>query len=645
MRWPTGVAGLCFGADYHPEHWPRHIWIQDMDLMRQAGVNLVTVGSTAWSRLEPAEGEYEFDWLDDTLDLLADNDIRAILAIPTSSPPPWFGLRHPDALTVDDRGNRLGHGSRDTYCVCAPAYRSACLRLTRELATRYRHHPALSIWQVHTTYRTVCHCDHSSRSFQLWLRERHGDLATLNEAWSTAVWGQRYSDWAQITAPRATTDAPNPAQALDFRRFNSDEMLTHFGEQQTVLRQYTPHIPVTTTFEIGDDVPIDHWRWSKEVDIVSMASYPDRVDRGAEEQTAFIADLARSLAGGRPWLLKEQATGLIHTPDGPHTFEPGRLERHAMTQIARGARGVMFEQWRAPTGGATAWRSAMLPHAGPNTRLFREIRRLGDMLPGLAELDGAAVRAKVAIMWDEPSWWALTGPSAPTPHVDYLGVVRQAHRVLWRHDVLTDFTAGETDLSGYRLAIIPHLYLATETIADNLAGWVAQGGTAVITYLSGTTDHTGRIHAGGLSGVFASLIGVRGEEAYPMLPDQSVRLSNGATGRVWSEHLHLDGAETICGYRGGTLDRQPAITRHALGDGHVWYVSTQLDDTDFTDLLDAIGILPSEADPDVETVERETDDDTYRIVINHGDKPTAINATGTDLVSGKPAEGGYQFLL
>ncbi|HIW61209.1 MAG TPA: beta-galactosidase [Candidatus Stackebrandtia excrementipullorum] len=636
-RWPAGVDGLCFGADYHPEHWPPDTWNEDVDLMRRAGVNLVTVGAGAWSHLEPAEGMYELDWLDDILDLLADNDIHVILTTPTATPPPWFGLRHPDAVADDQRQVHDGYSA---YCVCAPAFRAACLRLTRELATRYRHHPALSLWQVHGHYLTVCRCDHVARAFQQWLRERHGDLDALNNVWNTAVNGQRYSDWAQVRPPRP--EASNPAQLLDFHRFNSDEMLAHFTEQRTVLRQYTPHVPVTTTFRFGHDVPIDHWRWSREVDVVAVASHPDRADRGAEEQTAFVADLARSLAGGESWLLKEQATGSFQTSDGPRTLEPGRLEKHAMTQIARRSRGVMFEQWRSPRGGATAWRSAMLPHSGPNTRLFREVTRIGEMLPGLAELDEATVPAKVGIVWDEPSWWALSGPGVPSPHVDYLEGVRQAHRVLWRHNVLTDFTASEGDFSPYGLVVVPHLYLAAESAADNLAAWVEHGGTALITFASGTADGTGNIHPGGLTGVFGSLIGARGVEGYPLRPDETVELSNGAHGRVWSEHLHLDGADTVCGYRGGVLDRQPAVTVHEWGRGRVWYVSTLLDDESFTELLDTVGVLPADGDPEVEIIQRETDDDTYRIVINHGDKPTSIKATGTDLFTGQPAQGGYQ---
>src|SRR5690606_2102805 len=117
--------------------------------MRQCGVNLVTVGVFAWSRLEPREGEYEFGWLDRVLDLLHDGGIRVSLATPTASPPPWFTFAHPDALPETASGVRLRHGSRDTYCASAPAYQEACRRVASVLAQRYADHPALALWHVH----------------------------------------------------------------------------------------------------------------------------------------------------------------------------------------------------------------------------------------------------------------------------------------------------------------------------------------------------------------------------------------------------------------------------------------------------------------------------------------------------------------
>src|SRR6185503_19984139 len=235
----------------------------------------------------------------------------------------------PEALPVNGDGVRLSHGSRDTFCAAAPAYRAAATRIAGELATRYAGHPALALWHVHNEYGTWCHCDLHAEAFRDWLRKRHGSLERLNEAWTTAFWSQGYGDWAEILPPRATQYLANPAHALDYRRFTSDLLLDCFREQRDVLRAANPSVPITTNYVLGAWVPVEHWSWSAEVDIVAIDHYPLAVDGGAEEETALAADTARGWAGGNSWLLMEQAPNHIYAGGRMHTKEAGRMARHS----------------------------------------------------------------------------------------------------------------------------------------------------------------------------------------------------------------------------------------------------------------------------------------------------------------------------
>src|SRR5689334_13362370 len=186
---------LAYGGDYNPEQWPRAVWREDVELMRRAKVSLVTVGVFAWSKLEPREGEYDFTWLDEVLDLLHDGGIRVNLATPTAAPPAWFAHKYPDTLPVTAGGTRLAHGSRDTYCAASPTYRQAALHIGQKLADRYQDHPALAMWHVHNEYGTVCYCGHAERRFREWLRRKYDSLDNLNDAWTGAFWSQLYHDW------------------------------------------------------------------------------------------------------------------------------------------------------------------------------------------------------------------------------------------------------------------------------------------------------------------------------------------------------------------------------------------------------------------------------------------------------------------
>ncbi|WP_281897589.1 beta-galactosidase [Micromonospora humidisoli] len=653
---------LCHGGDYNPEQWPAATWREDIALMRRARVNLVTVGVFAWSRLEPAPGRYDLGWLDEVLDLLHDGGIRVALATPTASPPPWFSLAHPDALPVTADGVRLHHGSRDTYCAAAPAYRAAARGIAATLAARYAHHPAVALWRVHNEYGTTCHCPHAETAFRRWLVERHGDLATLNAAWATSFWSQHYTDWAYVSTPRATQYLGNPGQLLDFRRFWSDTLLAAYVEQRDLLKAANPALPVTTNYVLGDWVPVDHARWAAEVDLVAVDHYPTAVDGGAEEQTALAADLARGWArhgrrrattrpgatpadGPASWLLMESAASQIHTTGRSHTKEPGRMARHSTSHVARGSRGAMFFQWRAPAGGAERFHSALVPHTGPDSRVFHETVRLGEHLDRLAEVTTGEVTASVALAFDAASSWALRHPGMPSTLLDGHAELAAAHRALWRAGYGCDVLVPGDPLDRYRLLVLPAVYLADDATAGWVRDHVEAGGHLLVGYLSGVADPHGRVHLGGYPGAYRELLGLRVEEFHPLAADEQVLLSGGGTGRIWSETVHLDGAEPVGTYVGGVLDGRPAVTRHRVGDGTAWYLSTRPDDRTYrqlvTQVAQAAGVVPvcPDAPLGVEAVRRAHPQASWLFLLNHTDRPQRVPAIGVDLLTGIVADG------
>lgn len=567
--------GLCYGGDYNPEQWPESVWHEDVALMRAAGVNLVTVGVFAWSSLEPRPGVFDTGWLARVLDLLHEHGIRAVLATPTASPPPWFSRLHPDALPVTADGVRLTHGSRDTYCPSAPAYLKVARAVCAALVERFADHPAVAMWHVHNEYSAVCHCPHSTAAFRVWLHAKHGTLEALNDAWVTAFWGQRYGDWDEIGTPRATRYLANPGQDLDFRRFCSDALLAAYLEQRDLIRAAAPDVPITTNFVFGAWVPVDHARWAREVDVVAIDDYPSDAGPAAEEQTAFAGDLARGWARGEPWLLMESAPNLIYTPGRMHAKEPGRMAAHSLAHVARGSRGVMFFQWRQPRGGAERFHSAVVTHAGFDTRVFREVAALGahlrTMTPGVPA-------NRTALLFDAHSWWALQGAGLPAP-VDYLDEVRAAHKALGG---TADVVFPGEAVSTYAVVVVPALYLLDDAQADVLRRYVEDGGTLVVSYLSGTCDEHARVRLGGYPGALRDVLGIRVEEFHPLA--EPVALSTRGKGMFWSERVHLQGAVAEVTYDGGELTGLPAITRH----GRAWYLSTRLSSDEYTRILTEI---------------------------------------------------------
>jgi beta-galactosidase len=653
------MPGLLYGGDYNPEQWPAEVQAEDAALMRRARVTTATVGVFAWSKLEPAPGRYDFGWLDEVLDRLAGHGVSAVLATPTASPPPWFSLAHPEALPVDADGVRLSHGSRDTYCASAPSYRAAARDIAAALGEHYRDHPALAMWHVHNEYGTTCHCELTAEAFRAWLRRRYQGLDHLNDAWTTAFWGQHYTGWAQIRPPRRTQYLPNPAQVLDFRRFTSDELLTAYVEQRDVLRAAAPGVPVTTNFVLGGWVPVDHARWAREVDLVAVDHYPSDPGPGAEAQGAFAADLARGWArhspGGPDWLLMETAPNLIHTAGRMHTKEPGRMARQSLAAVARGSRGALFFQWRAPRGGAEVFHSALVPHAGPDSRVYREAVALGEDLDRIGEAAEGTVRARVAIGYDEPSAWALQAAGLPSTRPDHAEEAERAHRALWHRGIVTDVIGVPAALSAYRMLVLPSHYLMTGAQVADLRSWTEAGGHLVVTYLTGVADEYARVRTGGYPGALRDLLGVRVEEFHPLAPDDragivpaatgDLWLAAAATGDLWTETVHLAGAHALARYADGVLAGRPAVTRHAVGDGVAYYVSTRLDPDSYSHLLAAVaasaGAAPEVAGlpPGVEAVRRQSGDRSWLFLLNHTDDVHRVPATGVDLLTGCAATG------
>ncbi|HWU45356.1 MAG TPA: beta-galactosidase [Humibacter sp.] len=642
--------GLLFGGDYNPEQWPEEVWHDDIRLMKQAGVNTATVGVFAWSSIEPAEGRYEFGWLDRVFDLLSSNGIGIILATPTASPPPWFSRAHPEALPIRKDGVRLMHGSRDTYNPAAPAYREAAVRVARALAERYGTHPSLRAWHLHNEYGTVGYGPLVDVEFRVWLRQRYRDLDTLNAAWHTAFWSQGYAEWDDILAPQETQYLPNPTQVLDFKRFTGDLLRDCYSDQIAVVRELSPQVPVTTNFMLPEWLHYDHWDFADESDFVSIDHYIDAAGADGGAHAAFGADQARSFGHGKPWLLMEQAANTRNTGGRILANEPGQVMRTSLQHVARGAFGILFFQWRAPYAGAEFFHSTMVPHVGEDSRVFREVVQLGQLLGGLSQLalapaGGVANRHRVAIAWDADAWWAAETASLPSDAFSLYRAARRTHRALWYLGVNSDFVRLDHDLSGYAVVLVPSQLLVTDQQTEALRAFVHHGGRVVVWYFSGTFDGDLHIIPGGYSGAFAELLGVRVTELLPLEQAATIELEGGRTASEWSERLELRGAEVVRRYATGPAAGLPAVTAHEAGAGRAWYVSTELDDAALTELLaevlDAAGVGPEVpgAGGGLEAITRFAGENSYLILINHDSRDRAATVDGTDVLTGAHRNG------
>ncbi|WP_225827471.1 beta-galactosidase [Streptomyces naphthomycinicus] len=652
---PRGLTRLAFGGDYNPEQWPESVWEEDVRLMREAGVTMVSVGIFSWALLEPAPGEYDFGWLDRVVALLHDSGVRVDLGTPTVAPPAWFYRAHPEALPVTAEGMRYEFGSRGAICHSNADYRAAAAAVTTRLAERYGDHPALALWHVHNEYGvpvSACYCDSCAAHFRRWLADTYGSVEAVNEAWGTAFWGQRYSDLAQINPPRATPTVGNPGQALDYKRFADATIRENFRAERDILHRLSPGVPVTTNFmtALSQCDSMDYWAWGREVDLVTNDHYLITDGRRTHVNLAMAADLTRSVADGAPWLLLEHSTSGVNWQPRNPAKAPGQMARNSLAHVARGSEGAMFFQWRQSRRGAEKFHSAMLPHGGTDTRVWREVTGLGAAVDSLAAVRGTRTEADVAMVWDWQSWWAQNLSWRPSEDHDPRERADSFYEALYDRHLTVDFVRPEADLSRYPLVVVPALYLATEAAGDNLREYVENGGTLVVSYFSGIVDEHDAVHEGAYPGVLRDVLGLTVEEFSPLLKDERARLTgpdgSAPTGDVWTEFVVPRGAETVWSYADGLTAGRPAVTRHRLGRGTAWYVSTRLDVQGLDALIgraaDDAGLAPRAGLPrDVEVVRRRGETGTFLFVVNHttGDTKVPLDTSGTELLTGERAAG------
>jgi beta-galactosidase len=640
------LGGFAFGGDYNPEQWDRAVWREDVELMRRAGVNLVTLGVFAWSSLEPQPGVFTFEWMDEVMDLLHSAGISVDLATPTMAPPVWLSQQWPETLPVMADGETFGFGNRLHYDPSSPIYRERAAIITRALAERYSQHPALAMWHISNEYGPTAYNEQSSVAFRGWLQRRYGSLENLNDAWYTRFWSQTYTDWAQVEVPAVPRSWMNPARQLDFKRFVSDALLECFVAERDIVREYRDDIPVLTNF-MRFYKNADYWRWAREQDAVALDIYPNPREADSWVDAALNFDLMRSLKGA-PWVLMEQAASAVSQWAVNNVKRPGMMRAGSYQAIAHGSDSVLFFQWRASRGSQERFHSAMLPHSGTASRTWGELEALGNELPRIAGARGAASQADIALLFDWDAWWALTETHGlPRNDFDYPRLVTDHYRPLLEAHHAVDVVSLDSDLSGYRMLVIPNAYLVTDAFIDRLTRFVEGGGVVVCSLFSGVVDENNQVRQPAYPGGLRHLIGGYIDEYWPSREGETFRVvfdggESTATADWWQDSVHAESAAVRAVYASGLLDRRPAVLENVVGAGRMLYLGTRLEPAALARVLadeaDRAGIRPVIADAPghVEATLRESADARFLFLVNHSETDAAtvpLPWPGRDLLS------------
>ena len=597
-RWPQPLAGqqerIWYGGDYNPDQWPEEVWDDDVRLMKKAGVNLVSVGIFSWAKIETSEGVYDFDWLDRIIDKLGEAGIAVDLASATASPPMWLTQAHPEVLWKDYRGDVCQPGARQHWRPTSPVFREYALKLCRAMAEHYKGNPYVVAWHVSNEYGCHNRFDYSEdaeHAFQQWCEERYGTIDAVNDAWGTAFWAQRMNDFSEIVPPRFIGDGNfmNPGKLLDFKRFSSDALKAFYIAERDTLAEITPDLPLTTNFMVSASGSVlDYDDWGDEVDFVSNDHYFIPGEAHLDE-FAFSASLVDGIARKDPWFLMEHSTSAVNWREINYRKEPGQLVRDSLAHVAMGADAVCYFQWRQSKAGAEKFHSAMVPHAGEDSAVFRDVCELGADLNKLSDegiLGSRLAKSRVAVVFDYESEWATEHTATPTQHVHHVDEPLAWFRALADQGVTADVVPVRGAWDGYEMVVLPSVYLLSEETTRRVRDYVVGGGRLVVTYYTGISDEKDHVWLGGYPGSIRDVVGVRVEEFMPMgndftgVPDH-LDLSNGAVAHDIADVIgSVDGTATVLAtfkdnpWTG--MDGVPAIVANTFGEGRSVYVGARL---------------------------------------------------------------------
>lgn len=660
-RWPQPLAGqqerIWYGGDYNPDQWPEEVWDDDVRLMKKAGVNLVSVGIFSWAKIETSEGVYDFDWLDRIIDKLGEAGIAVDLASATASPPMWLTQAHPEVLWKDYRGDVCQPGARQHWRPTSPVFREYALKLCRAMAEHYKGNPYVVAWHVSNEYGCHNRFDYSEdaeHAFQQWCEERYGTIDAVNDAWGTAFWAQRMNDFSEIVPPRFIGDGNfmNPGKLLDFKRFSSDALKAFYIAERDTLAEITPDLPLTTNFMVSASGSVlDYDDWGDEVDFVSNDHYFIPGEAHLDE-LAFSASLVDGIARKDPWFLMEHSTSAVNWREINYRKEPGQLVRDSLAHVAMGADAVCYFQWRQSKAGAEKFHSAMVPHAGEDSAVFRDVCELGADLNKLSDegiLGSRLAKSRVAVVFDYESEWATEHTATPTQHVHHVDEPLAWFRALADQGVTADVVPVRGAWDDYEMVVLPSVYLLSEETTRRVRDYVVGGGRLVVTYYTGISDEKDHVWLGGYPGSIRDVVGVRVEELMPMgddftgVPDR-LELSNGAVAHDIADVIgSVDGTATVLEtfkddpWTG--MDGAPAIVAHTFGEGRSVYVGARLGRDGIAlslpEILDSLGMAEAGGnDGRVLHVEREgADGSRFVFSFNRTHETVRVPVEGEVVVS------------
>ena len=651
------INKILYGGDYNPEQWLKYpeILEQDIVMMKEAKINTVSLGIFSWSSLEPEEGKYTFEWMDEVIDRLYRNGISVILATPSGSKPKWMTDKYPEILRVDETRHRNLYGFRHNHCYTSPIYRQKVREMNTLLAKRYGDHPAVILWHISNEYGGECHCPLCQKAFQQWLQNKYTTIDVLNDKWCSTFWSHTYQSFEQIESPSPRGETFLHALNLDWKRFVTDQTVDFVKEEIKALRDAGSDKPATINMMYNYE-GLNYHKFADIVDIVSWDTYPTwhkTEDRIIAMDNGMQHDIMRSIKK-QPFILMESCPSSTNWQSVSKLKKPGMLSAASLQAIAHGSQSVLYFQIRQSQGASEKFHGAVIDHyGGSDTRMFKEVSQIGTQLEAATELVDTMVKSQVAVIYDWENRWAMEDAQGPrNKGLYYKEAVEKSYYAFRKQGLNVDVIDMDQDFDGYKIVAAPMTYMYRPGYAEKVRAFVEAGGRYIATYWAGIVDETDRCYLGGTPHGLLDVIGLRSTEIdglYDGETNQCIPNTQAAFAtqksyecRNLCELVVTTTAEPLMTYGEDFYAGTPVVTKNAYGDGVAYYIGADVEQQCYDDCYKMVaedagvkspidGIIPE----GVEVTTRVKGDTEYVIAQNFTTEDQDINLGEGVLILGE----------
>ena len=576
---------LLFGAAYYDEYMPYDRIDKDMELLKEAGMNVIRIAESTWSTWEPEDGVFDFTHLHRMLDAAVEYGIKVIIGTPTYAIPAWLAQKYPAILSVTKNGQFL-YGARQLIDITNPDFRRYAERIIRHLMEEVKDCPNVIGYELDNETRSAGAAAPETQSlFVQQLKEKYPNINDLNREFGLNYWSNRIGKWEDFPDVRGTINGSLSAAYKHFLR----GCITEFHHwQAAIVREYAkPGQFITHNFDFswtghsfGIHPEVDQFASAKCMDIAGVDIYHPSQEHLTGAEIAFGGSVARALKKDNYLVLETQSQGLL-----PWLPYPGQLRLQAYSHLASCANSIMYWNWHSIHNSFESYWKGILSHNLEPGAAYEELKEFGAEVHSIEKhLINLQKKCSAAIVIDNAS---LTGfeefpvNTAAPDEADYNHILRRFFDACYELNIECDMVSVEDDFSKYPFLIVPALYSASEDTLHKIDSYVQNGGHLLLSFRSGFSDEELKIYHDGQPHLLTECIGATYDQ-FTRPENVSIRFHEKdgfqpvpETYPVssWIELVHTTTAETWASYEHPFWGKYAAVTHHNYGSGSATYLA------------------------------------------------------------------------